>query len=168
MSNPSARRARAIATRANANIDRLQGRRVFAWHARHPPRAPPLAVKPRPRVRVGLMHAQRRWRPAPQPTGAQPTHLLAFAKLRRRARAAPLVAPHADERGICASRWCTALLRKLNCSSLDKLTTASALAPAAAPRAQCAARRTAHWRARRMRVAVAHCALRTASHRCRG
>jgi hypothetical protein len=30
------------------------------------------------------------------------------AKLRRRARAAPLVAPHADERSIRASRWCTA------------------------------------------------------------
>jgi hypothetical protein len=94
--------------RANANRDGLQGRRVFAWHARHPPRAPPRATKPRPRVCVGLMRAQRRWRPAPQPTGAQPTHLLACAKLRCRARAAPLFAPHADERGMCASRWCTA------------------------------------------------------------
>ena len=42
---------------ANANIDRLQGRRVLGGNARHPPRAPPLAAKPRPRPQLGPVHA---------------------------------------------------------------------------------------------------------------
>ena len=42
---------------ANANIDRLQGRRVLGGNARHPPRAPPLAAKLCPRAQLGPVHA---------------------------------------------------------------------------------------------------------------
>jgi hypothetical protein len=80
-----------------------------AWCQSRNPRAPSSARRQASSTRpVGPLRARRRWRPALQPTGAQPTHAAGLP--RRRARAAPLVAPRADERGMCTSQsqWCTA------------------------------------------------------------
>ena len=69
--------------RANANRDGLQGRRVFAWHARHPPRAPPFTVKLCPRVLLGSVHAwtarQRVKRPLRSATMLAVRHWLGLA-----------------------------------------------------------------------------------------
>jgi hypothetical protein len=62
--------------------DRLQGRRVLGGNARHPPRAPPLAAKPRPRAQLGPVHAwtarTRAQRPLRSATMLAVRHWLGF------------------------------------------------------------------------------------------